>query len=70
MRETFLFIVRCLWCVSVVGAATAVGAMIGWQSHGWGGAFGLALVGFGTGSALAASPSFCLDLLLSLADLA
>ncbi|WDZ75125.1 hypothetical protein PWG15_10865 [Ensifer adhaerens] len=65
MRATLAFIARCLWCVSVVGAATTIGAMIGWQSHGWGGAFGFGLVGFGTGSALAAFPSFFLDLLVS-----
>ena len=62
MRETFLFIVR----VTVVCAATAFGALLGWQGHGWDGTLGFGVVGFGAGSAFVAFPGFWLDLLGSL----
>ncbi|MBZ7922325.1 hypothetical protein AB4Z34_10605 [Ensifer sp. 2YAB10] len=65
MSKMFRFTARCLWSVSVIAAATTIGAMIGWHSSGWGGAVGFGLVGFGTGSALAAFPSFFLDMFLS-----
>lgn len=62
MRETW-----CLWWVTVVGAATTSGALYGWQAHGWDGALGFGLVGFGAGSAFVALfPGICLDLLGSL----
>ncbi len=60
MSKMFRFTARCLWSVSVIAAATTIGAMIGWHGSGCGGA-----VGFGTGSALAAFPSFFLDMFLS-----
>ncbi|MEI2296574.1 hypothetical protein [Ensifer sp. MJa1] len=69
MRETFLLIVRCLWWVTVVGAATTFGALYGWQGYGWDGALGYGLIGLGAGSTFAAFPGACLDLFLSLADI-
>ena len=52
---------KVLWWVTVVGGATTIGAMYGWQGHGWDGALGFGLIGFTAGSAFAA---WFLDLLL------
>ncbi|HEV7318960.1 MAG TPA: hypothetical protein VGO04_10165 [Ensifer sp.] len=67
MFDTFLrhatTTVRVLWWITVVGTATTLGALYGWQGHGWDGALGFGLVGFAAGSAFAALfPDFCLDL--------
>lgn len=59
-------VLRGAWWVAVVGAATALGAFLGWRSHGLSGAIALGLVGFGGGCALAAYPGTCLDLITGL----
>lgn len=55
-------LVKILWSVSMMTAAAAVGAYIGWQSHGLVGALALGIVGLVAGSFLS-SPSLLLQLL-------
>ena len=63
MIKALLVVVRLIWTALVVGAATLMGAVLGWGWHGWIGAIGLGTVGFGLGSLLAAYPEVLLELL-------
>lgn len=53
---------KILWAVSIITTAAAVGAYIGWQSHGIVGASALGFVGLVAGGFLS-SPSLLLQLL-------
>lgn len=55
-------LVKILWTVSIITTATAVGAYIGWESHGFVGALALGFVGLVAGGFLS-SPSLLLQLL-------
>jgi len=55
-------LVKILWTVSIMTAATAVGAYIGWESHGLVGALALGFVGLVAGGFLS-SPSVLLQVL-------
>lgn len=57
--------VKIVWTVAIVMTAIAVGANIGWQSHGFVGALTLGLVGLVAGSVLS-SPSVLLEVLAGL----
>ena len=56
-------IVQVIWVVSLVTLGTAIGALHGWEHHGWLGATVLGTVGFCVGTFFAASPSLLLQLL-------
>ncbi|NKL33724.1 hypothetical protein GFL49_07795 [Rhizobium leguminosarum bv. viciae] len=58
-------LVKIVWTVSIVITAAAVGAHIGWQSHGVAGALGLGFVGLVAGGFLS-SPSILLEVLAGL----
>lgn len=55
-------LIKIVWSVSIIVAATAVGALIGWENHGLVGAVALGLVGLVVGSFLS-SPSLLLQLI-------
>ncbi|SEB71278.1 hypothetical protein [Bradyrhizobium erythrophlei] len=63
MIKALLVVVRLIWTVLVVGAATLMGAVLGSARHGWIGAIALGTAGFGLGSLLAACPEVLLELL-------
>ncbi|WP_342722555.1 hypothetical protein AAFG07_25250 [Bradyrhizobium sp. B097] len=63
MIKALLVVVRLIWTVLVVGAATLMGAVLGWAWRGWIGAIALGTAGFGLGSLLAACPEVLLELL-------
>ncbi|GIQ76722.1 hypothetical protein BraRD5C2_51700 [Bradyrhizobium sp. RD5-C2] len=63
MIKALLVVMRLIWTVLVVGAATLMGAVLGWGWHGWIGAIALGTVGFGLGALLAACPEVLLELL-------
>ncbi|RXF75209.1 hypothetical protein EK403_03585 [Hansschlegelia zhihuaiae] len=54
--------IRLLWAVIAIVVSTAIGAIIGWESHGIIGALALAFVGMVAGLFLS-SPSFVLQIL-------
>lgn len=63
MLKTLGKIAKAVWAVSVVAAFTTIGAIYGWQQHGWIGAIALAFVGLCFGALAAASPAVVLQFL-------
>ncbi|PAY06099.1 hypothetical protein CK489_24565 [Bradyrhizobium sp. UFLA03-84] len=63
MIKALVAVVRVIWTVIVVGAATLMGAVLGWVWHGWIGAITLGTIGFGLGALLAARPELLLGVL-------
>jgi len=61
MRRT-VSLIKIVWSVSIIVAATAVGALIGWENHGVVGAVALGFVGLVVGGFLS-SPSLLLQLI-------
>ncbi|KQU93626.1 hypothetical protein GFB56_14690 [Ensifer sp. T173] len=61
MRRTVVLI-KIVWSVSIIVAATAVGASTGWENHGLVGALALGFVGLFVGGFLS-SPSLLLQLI-------
>lgn len=55
-------LVKIVWAVSIITAATVVGAYIGWENHGVIGALALGFVGLVAGGFLS-SPSLFLQVL-------
>ncbi|MBA3039328.1 MAG: hypothetical protein KJ670_10470 [Alphaproteobacteria bacterium] len=55
-------LIKIVWSVSIIVAATAVGALIGWENHGLVGAVALGFVGLVVGSFLT-SPLLLLQLI-------
>lgn len=55
-------LIKIVWSVSIIVAATAVGALIGWENHGVAGAAALGFVGLVVGGFLS-SPSLLLQLI-------
>ncbi|RWX20609.1 hypothetical protein EHI47_32120 [Rhizobium leguminosarum] len=55
-------LIKIVWSVSIIVAATAVGALIGWENHGVVGAVALGFVGLVVGGFLS-SPSLLLQLI-------
>lgn len=55
-------LIKIVWTVSVVIAATAAGAFIGWENHGLAGALALGFVGLVVGVFLS-SPSLLLQVI-------
>jgi len=58
-------IIHAIWAAVALTTCTAVGAMYGFQRHGWIGAIALGFVGLCAGTLAAACPLECLDLLSS-----
>ncbi|KAA0076095.1 hypothetical protein CIW50_07490 [Tardiphaga sp. P9-11] len=52
--------IQIIWAVSIIGVATFIGAIYGWQQHGWVGALSLGFVGFCFGALGAGSPALIL----------
>lgn len=67
MIKAFKTAVQLVWTIAVIILGTSVGAIHGWEQHGWSAAIILGVVGFGVGSALAASPLFLLQMFRGLA---
>ena len=63
MIKTLVLVAQLIWTVVVVGAATLMGAVLGFGCYGWIGAIALGTAGFGLGSLLAAFPEVLLELL-------
>ncbi|MGR9436155.1 hypothetical protein ACU8OP_14265 [Rhizobium leguminosarum] len=61
LRRVISFI-KIVWAVSVIVAATAIGALIGWENHGLVRAMALGFVGLVAGGFLS-SPTFLLQVL-------
>ncbi|AXA39434.1 hypothetical protein [Rhizobium leguminosarum] len=61
VRRVISFI-KIVWTVSIIVAATAIGALIGWENHGLVGAMALGFVGLVAGGFLS-SPTFLLQVL-------
>ncbi|MGR9276144.1 hypothetical protein ACU8KI_16195 [Rhizobium leguminosarum] len=61
VRRVISFI-KIVWTVSIIVAATAIGALIGWENHGLVGAMALGFVGLVAGGFLS-SPKFLLQVL-------
>jgi hypothetical protein len=62
MMKTFKFILQLMWALSFACTGALIGAVHGWQSHGWLGAIVLGAMGFGVGAALGSSPLLSLQL--------
>ena len=58
MLKALVIVIKCLWVLSVVLAATTFGAL-----HGWAAAIALGFVGFVVGAIIAWSPSLLLEIL-------
>jgi hypothetical protein len=52
-----------IWAVALIALGTSVGALYGWEHHGWLGAIVLGTIGFGVGALFASSPLLFLQLL-------
>jgi hypothetical protein len=65
MLTTLKFIIRAIWAACALTICTAIGAMVGFQSHGWFGAIALGFVGLCAGTLAAACPLECLGLIAS-----
>ena len=63
MLKALVIVIKCLWVLSVVLAATTFGALHGWEHHGWAAAIALGFVGFVVGAIIAWSPSLLLEIL-------
>jgi len=61
VRRVISFI-KIVWTVSIIVAATAIGALIGWENHGLVGAMALGFVGLVAGGFIS-SPTFLLQVL-------
>jgi hypothetical protein len=66
MIKVLLVVMRLIWTVLVVGAATLMGAVLGGALYGWIGAVAFGTVGFGLGALLAACPEVLLELLAAM----
>ena len=64
MLKKLKIVIHIIWAVTVIVLSTGVGAIYGWNRHGWMGAIALGFVGFVVGALLAASPSALLQLWL------
>lgn len=56
MSKTLKAIIKGIWAVSAIALATTIGAIYGWQQHGWTGAIALGFVGLCVGVFIAVSP--------------
>ncbi|CAN7342755.1 MULTISPECIES: hypothetical protein [Ensifer] len=63
MARTFQSFIHGVWVLAIISAATSVGIVYGWQSHGWVGASLYGLIGYGSGVLFAYSPSMFFDFL-------
>lgn len=63
MFKALVAVIRLVWTVFVVGAATLMGALVGFSWYGWIGAIALGTAGFGLGSLLAACPELLFEAL-------
>ena len=62
MIKTIKTTIQVIWAFSAITFGTAIGAVYGWEHHGWIGAMALGFVGFGFGALAAASPQFLLQI--------
>jgi hypothetical protein len=63
MIKAMKIAVQLIWAISLITLGTSVGAIYGWEQHGWSGAIVVGMVGFGIGSVFAASPLFLFQFL-------
>jgi uncharacterized membrane protein HdeD (DUF308 family) len=56
-------IIHFIWAISAVTLGTTIGALYGWEHHGWIGAIALGFVGFCFGALAAASPQMVMQIL-------
>lgn len=63
MFKALVAAVRLVWTAFVVGAATLMGALVGFGWHGWIGAIALGTAGAGVGAFLAACPELVFEVL-------
>lgn len=63
MFKALVAVIRLVWTVFVVGAATLMGALVGFGWYGWIGAVALGTAGFGLGALLAACPELLFEVL-------
>ena len=63
MIKALKIIVQVVWAVAMITVGTTIGALYGWEHHGWLGAAVLGTIGFGVRALLAASPMLVLQLL-------
>jgi len=66
MIKALVAVVRVIWTVIVVGAATLMGVLLGWGWYGWIGSIALGTAGFGLGALLAAHPEVLLEMLAAM----
>jgi hypothetical protein len=64
MLKTLQIAIQVIWAVSVITLGTGIGAIYGWEHHGWMGAVAIGFVGFVVSVFVAAAPMAFLKLLL------
>jgi hypothetical protein len=62
MIKTIKTIIQVIWAFSAITLGTTIGAVYGWEHHGWIGAIALGFVGFCFGALAAASPQLLLQI--------
>ena len=62
MINKIKIIIHVIWAFSAITFATTIGAMYGWEHHGWIGAIALGFAGLCFGSLAKASPQFLLQI--------
>ena len=62
MIKTIKTVIHVIWALSAITLGTTIGAVYGWEHHGWIGAIALGFVGFCFGALAAASPQFLLQI--------
>lgn len=63
MIKTLKIAIQIMGAVAFVTIGTSIGALYGWEHHGWAGAIALGFVGFVVGALVASSPSILLEFL-------
>ena len=63
MIKAFKIAMQITGSVAFITIGTSIGAIYGWDHHGWAGAIALGFVGFVVGALVASSPSILLEFL-------
>ena len=63
MIKTLKIVIKLIWVVTIITLGTAIGALFGWENHGWLGAIVSGTIGLGVGAFVASSPSLLLQIL-------
>jgi hypothetical protein len=56
MVKTLKIVIHLIWMVTIITLGTAIGALFGWENHGWLGAIVSGAIGLGVGAFVASSP--------------